>query len=234
MRTRRSSPPSPGEKCLADDRSNRRIAVMGCDVEHPVFDRIDSCWRDAAHHARIVNAEEHEAAFGIREGNQLTGQLLGVGGDYASIPEAHFLELGAAVFSGPELIQYLISALEHRSIHRRRMFSLPGQGGRPAWRPRFGFWLYVPSSRRPARTGSPPLTLNRGRDRPPPPPQECPGCRSVSSTCPGTLRIGSPPDRRTIVSATAVRLRCRRQNVMGRRSVSSTPPTPSGRSRRGR
>ena len=29
------------EQCLAEDRSNRRIAVVGGDVEHPVFDRID-------------------------------------------------------------------------------------------------------------------------------------------------------------------------------------------------
>ena len=57
--------------------------------------------RDPAHRARIVDTKEHDAAFGVRERDQLPGKLLGVGGDDASIPEAHLLELGAAVFSGP-------------------------------------------------------------------------------------------------------------------------------------
>ena len=87
---------------------------MGCDIEHPLFDRVDPRRRDPAYRTRIVDAEEHDAAFGVRERDQLTGKLLGIRGDDASIPEAHFLELGAAVFSGSELVQDPIFALEHR------------------------------------------------------------------------------------------------------------------------
>jgi len=56
--------------------------------------------RNPAHGARIVDAEEHDAAVGVGERHQLARELFGIGGRHASFPEADVLELGPAVLAG--------------------------------------------------------------------------------------------------------------------------------------
>ena len=102
------------EEDLAQNRSNRRLAVVRGDVGDPALDRVEARRRDAGHGAGIVYAEEDGAAVGVREGNQLTREVLGVGGQDAAVAEAEGLELGQTVLSGAELVQNPISRVEHR------------------------------------------------------------------------------------------------------------------------
>ena len=81
------------QECLADDRANRRIAVVGRDIEKPVLDRIPFLRGNPARRARVIDTEEHNAPFGVRKRNQLAGKLLRVGGQHASVPETNLLEL---------------------------------------------------------------------------------------------------------------------------------------------
>ena len=75
------------EDDLAQNRSNRRLAVVRGDVDDPVLDRVEALRRDAGHGAGIVDAEEDGAAGGVREPNQLTREVLGVGGQDAAVAE---------------------------------------------------------------------------------------------------------------------------------------------------
>ena len=76
-------------------------------------DRIDVFRRNPADGARIVDAEEQDAARGVRERGQPTGGILRVGRNHASVSKAYFLELGAAVFPGAKLVQNLLPGVEH-------------------------------------------------------------------------------------------------------------------------
>ena len=102
------------EEDPAQNRSNRRLTVVRGDVGDPALDRVEARRRDAGHGAGIVYAEEDGAAVGVREGNQLTREVLGVGGQDAAVAEAEGLELGQTVLSGAELVQNPISRVEHR------------------------------------------------------------------------------------------------------------------------
>ena len=102
-----------GKHLLADDRPNRRFAVVRSDVENPVLDGIDLRGRNPLHNARVIDAEQHDAPLRVGERNQFAGQVFGVRRRHAPRPEADLLELGASIFSGPELVQYLFSTVEH-------------------------------------------------------------------------------------------------------------------------
>ena len=67
------------------------------------------------HPARIIDTQKDGTPFGIRERDQLAGKLFRVGGQHASIPEPHLLELGPSILPRPELIQNLLLGIEHRS-----------------------------------------------------------------------------------------------------------------------
>ena len=103
------------QECLADDRPNRRIAVVGRDVENPMFDRIPLRRGDSVHRAGIIDSEEHDTPFRVRKSNQLAGKLFRVGGQHAPVPEANLLELGPPVLSRSELASNLLQCVEHRS-----------------------------------------------------------------------------------------------------------------------
>ena len=103
------------QECLADDRTNRRIAVVGRDIEKPVLDRIQSPRWNPARGARVIDTEEHDAPFCVRKCNQLAGKLFRVGRRHGPVPEANFLELGSSVFSRPELVSDLLRSVEHQS-----------------------------------------------------------------------------------------------------------------------
>ena len=100
----------------------RRIGRIGGsqfvrgDVYDPVLDRVEALRRDARHRAGIVDAKEDDAAGGVRERNQLTREVLGVGGQYAAVAETKGLELGQTVLAGAELVQNLLSRVEHRGF----------------------------------------------------------------------------------------------------------------------
>ena len=80
--------------------------------------RVEARWRDAGHGAGIVDAEEDGAAGGVREGNQLTREVFGVGGQDATVAETKDVELGQTVLAGAELVQNLVSRVEHRLVSR--------------------------------------------------------------------------------------------------------------------
>ena len=105
------------EEDLAQNRSNRRLAVVRGDVGDPALDRVEARRRDAGHGAGIVDAEE-DGAGGVRERDQLAREVLGVGGQDAAVAETEGLELGQAVLSGAELVQNLVSRVEHRLVSR--------------------------------------------------------------------------------------------------------------------
>ena len=95
---------------------SRRVAVVGRDIEKPVLDRIQSLRGNPARIARVIDAEEHDAPFSVRERNQLAGKLFGVGGQHAPVPEANLLELGSTVLTRSELVSDLLRGVEHRSV----------------------------------------------------------------------------------------------------------------------
>ena len=101
------------EQHLADDRSDRRVAVVGCDVEKPVLCRIQTLVRNPAHPARIIDTKEDGTPCGVRERDELTSELFRIGRQHASIPETHLLELGATVLTRAKLIQNLLLGIEH-------------------------------------------------------------------------------------------------------------------------
>ena len=103
------------QECLADNRANWRIAVVGRDIEKPVLDRIPSLQGNPARIARVIDAEEHDTPFSVCKRNQLAGKLFRVGGWHGPVPEANLLELGSSVFSRPELVSDLLRGVEHRS-----------------------------------------------------------------------------------------------------------------------
>jgi len=116
------------EEDLAQNRSNRRLTVVRGDVGDPALDCVQARRRDAGHGAGIVCAEEDGAAVGVREGNQLTREVLVVGGQDPAVAEAEGLELGPTVLSGAELVQNPISRVEHRGHVRVDVLSgLPGR-----------------------------------------------------------------------------------------------------------
>ena len=99
---------------LADHWSDRRLAVVGRDVEKPVFGCIQAFRWNSEHPTRVIDAEEDGTSFGVRKRDQLASELFCVGGQHTSTPESHLLELGATVFARAELIQNLFLGIEHR------------------------------------------------------------------------------------------------------------------------
>ena len=114
------------EQILAQNRSDRRVAVVRGEVDDPVFDHIQALDRNPAHGAGVVDAKKHDAALGVGERHQLARELFGIGRRHASFPEADILELGAAVLAGAQLIQNLVSGVEHRVL--RSAFRLAAAG----------------------------------------------------------------------------------------------------------
>ena len=102
------------QECLADDQTDRWIAVVGCDGEKPAFDRVQFLRWNPVRHTGIVNAEEDDPSLGIREPDQLSGELFDVSGNFALVVEAQGHELGLALFSGSELVQDPLPGVEHR------------------------------------------------------------------------------------------------------------------------
>ena len=102
------------QECLADDQTDRWIAVVGCDAENQALDRIHSLRWNSVRHTGIANAEEDDTSLGIREPDQLSGELFDVNGCFALVVEVQGHELGLAVFSGSELVRDLFPGVEHR------------------------------------------------------------------------------------------------------------------------
>ena len=101
------------EQRLADDRSDGRFAVVGRDVEKPVLGCIQALRRNPAYPTRVIDAKEDGTPFGVRKRDQLASEFFRIGGQHASIPESHLLELGATVFPRAELIENLLPGIEH-------------------------------------------------------------------------------------------------------------------------
>lgn len=102
------------EQDLAENRANGRLAVVRGDVDDPALDRVEALRRNPVHGAGVIHSEEDGAADGIREGHEFGCEVFRIGGEHAAVAEKNRLELGAAVLSGPELVQNLISSVEHR------------------------------------------------------------------------------------------------------------------------
>lgn len=64
---------------LAQDRSNRRLAVVGGDVGDLALDRVEARWRNAGGGAGIVDPEEDNADVAVRERDEHGGEVLDVG-----------------------------------------------------------------------------------------------------------------------------------------------------------
>ena len=101
---------------LADQRPDRRIAVVRRHVEQPLLDRVQSVRWHADHRSGVVHSQEDCAAFGIGERHQLAGQVLGVGGGHAPPAQPQLLELGAPVLAGANLFEHLRGGIEHRPM----------------------------------------------------------------------------------------------------------------------
>ena len=92
------------QKCLADDRPNRRIALVGREVEKPMFDRPSLSGEIPRAALESSTPRNTTPPFGVRKRNQLAGNLFGVGRQYAPVPDTNLVELGSSVLSRPELV----------------------------------------------------------------------------------------------------------------------------------
>ena len=101
------------EALPSEDRSDRWVAVVAGDVDHPRLHVARAIGRDPLYHALVVHAEEDHAAFGVRERDHLAGHVFGVRRTNAAVAKHDLLELGPRILEDFELPLNFVECFEH-------------------------------------------------------------------------------------------------------------------------